>query len=159
MGDDLLEVVRVDPDAPEASALLQAYLRELSTRLGPGVVAVSTRWADDFRGPGGAVVLGWTGGEAVGCAGLRPLGKGTVELKHLFLAPAVRGRGLGRALLTGIEGLAHELGARRIVLDTASPLTEASALYASAGYVAIPRYNAESQCSAWFGKELPGGGD
>lgn len=154
IGDQRLEVGRADPDAPEAAALLEAYLRELSTRLGPGVVAISSRWEDDFRRPGAAVVLGWKGGEAAGCAGLRPLGDGTLELKHLFLAPAFRGRGLGRALLTGVEQIARELGARRIVLDTASPLAEATALYHSAGYLPIPRYNDSAHCNAWFAREL-----
>ena len=116
---------------------------------------VAADWPQ-FRGPGGAVVLGWAGSEAVACAGLRPLGDGVLELKHFYLAPAFRRRGLGRALLTGVEQLARELGACRIVLDTASRLTEATALYVSAGYVPIPRYNDNPHCSAWFGRELGG---
>lgn len=158
-GNQSLEVARANPDAPEASALLGSYFRELQKRLAPAVVEESSRWADDFRGPGGAVVLGWHGGQAVGCAGLRPMGEGTLELKHFFLAPAFRGRGLGRVLLTGVERVARGLGARRLVLDTASPLTEATGLYVSAGYVQIPRYNDNPHCSAWFGRDLGGGAD
>lgn len=157
IGNQSLEVARANPDAPEAGALLESYLRELQERLAPAVVERSSRWAEDFRGPGGAVVLGWRGDQAVGCAGLRPMGEGTLELKHFFLAPAFRGGGLGRALLTGVEGVARGLGARRIVLDTASPLTEATALYVSAGYASIPRYNDNPHCSAWFGRDLGAG--
>src|SRR5215470_731389 len=149
-----LEVTRVDPDTPEAGSLLEAYFRELRERLAPVPVEVTARWPDDFRGPRAAVVLGREGAQAIGCAGLRPLGEGVLELKHFFLATQVRGRGLGRKLLEGVEEVARSLGARRIVLDTAAPLTEAAALYRSAGYLAIPRYNDNPQCNAWFGKDL-----
>ena len=144
----------VDPDAPEAGRLLEAYFRELRERLAPAVVEIASRWPADFRGPGAAVVLGWHAGSAVGCAGLRPVGPGVVELKHFFLAPEVRGRGLGRVLLGGVEEVARGLGARRIVLDTAAPLTEAAALYLTAGYAPIARYNDNPHGSAWFGRDL-----
>ena len=78
-----------------------------------------------------------------------------LELKHFFLARQARGRGLGRKLLAGVEEVAGSLGALRIVLDTAAPLTEAAALYRSAGYVTIPRYNENPHGAVWFGKDLP----
>jgi len=149
-----LEVERVDPDTPAASSLLEAYFRELRDRLAPTPVEVIARWPDDFRGPRAAVVLGREAVQAVGCAGLRPLGEGVLELKHFFLAGEARGRGLGRKLLVGVEEVARSLGARRIVLDTAAPLLEAAALYRSAGYRDIPRFNDNPVAVAWFGKDL-----
>lgn len=154
MDERRLSVERVDPDTPEASALLEAYFLELQDRLAPAPVTVIARWPGEFRGPRAAVVLVREREHAVGCAGLRPLQDGVLELKHFFLARDVRGRGLGRELLTGVEAVARSLGARRIVLDTAAPLIEAAALYRSAGYVSIPRYNDNPHCSAWFGKDL-----
>jgi GNAT superfamily N-acetyltransferase len=149
-----LEVKRVDPDSREASGLLEAYFRELRARLAPAPVEVKARWADDFGGARAAVVLGSEAGHAVGCAGLRPLEEGTLELKHFFLVPEVRGRGLGRVLLAGVEEVARSVGARRIVLDTAAPLLEAAGLYRSAGYRDIPRFNDNPVAVAWFGKDL-----
>jgi GNAT superfamily N-acetyltransferase len=149
-----LEAERVDPDSPEASGLLEAYFLELKERLAPSPVDVVRRWPADFRGPRGAVVLARADGRAVGCAGLRPLGEGVVELKHFFLAREARGRGLGRAMLAGVEEVARERGARRIVLDTAAPLIEAAALYRSAGYTDIPRFNDNPVAVAWFGRDL-----
>ncbi len=153
-GGGTLEVVRTDPDAEDASRLLEGYFRELGDRLAPAPVQILSRWPADFRGAGGAVVLGWQAGRAVGCAGLRPLGPGTVELKHFFLAPEVRGRGLGRVLLAGVEAVARGLGARRLVLDTAAPLLEAATLYRAAGYAPTPRYNDNPHAAAWFAREL-----
>ncbi|HZJ53341.1 MAG TPA: hypothetical protein VFD38_04320, partial [Myxococcaceae bacterium] len=66
-----LEVVPVDPDAPEASRLLEAYFLELRDRLAPARVDVLSRWPEDFRGPGAAVVVAREEGRAMGCAGLR----------------------------------------------------------------------------------------
>jgi len=153
-GTPALHVAPADPDAPEAGRLLEAYFRELRQRLAPAPVEVGSRWPPDFRGPGAAVALGWHEGSAVGCAGLRPMGTGVVELKHFFLVPEARGRGLGRVLLTGVEEVARGLGARRIVLDTAAPLTEAAGLYLAAGYARIPRYNDNPHAGAWFGRDL-----
>jgi len=149
-----LEVERADPDAPEASGLLEAYFLELRERLAPSPVEMVRRWPEDFRGPGGAVVLARADGRAVGCAGLRPLGQGVVELKHFFLAREARGRGFGRAMLAGVEQVARGRGARRIVLDTAAPLIEAAALYRSAGYDDVPRFNDNPVAVAWFGRDL-----
>jgi GNAT superfamily N-acetyltransferase len=149
-----LSVERTDPDRPEASSLLEAYFLELRERLAPAPVTVIARWPDEFRGPRAAVLLAREGQHAVGCAGLRPLLDDVLELKHFFLAREIRGRGLGRVLLVGVEEVARSLGARRIVLDTAAPLTEAAALYRSSGYLSIPRYNDNPHCSAWFGKDL-----
>jgi GNAT superfamily N-acetyltransferase len=149
-----LRVAPASPDAQPARELLEAYFRELRARLAPAPVEVHERWPADFHGPGAAVVLGWHEGRPVGCAGLRPMGAGVVELKHFFLVREVRGRGLGRGLLAGVEEVARGLGARRMVLDTARPLREAAALYLSSGYLRIARYNDNPHGSAWFGRDL-----
>jgi GNAT superfamily N-acetyltransferase len=149
-----MQVARGDPDAPDASRLLEGYFLELRARLAPVAVTVVDRWTGEFREPGGAVVLGRIAGNAVGCAGLRSLDEGTLELKHFFLVPEVRGRGLGRVLLAGVEDVARTLGARRVLLDTAAPLLEAVSLYRSAGYREIRRYNDNPHAVAWFERML-----
>ena len=149
-----MQVAREDPDGPEASRLLEAYFVELQARLAPVPVTVVDRWAGEFRAPGGAVVLGRLEGSAVGCAGLRSLDEGTLELKHFFLIPEVRGKGLGRVLLAGVEDVAAALGARRILLDTAAPLLAAASLDRSAGYREISRYNDNPHAVAWFERVL-----
>jgi|SRR5215831_8066864 len=149
-----LLVAHAEPDAPDASRLLESYFLELRERVAPAPVDVVSVWPEDFRAPGGAVVLAWLDGSAVGCAGLRPLGKGVLELKHFFLAREARGRGLGRVFLAGVEEVARAQGARRIVLDTAAQLLEAAGLYRSAGYGEIPRYNDNPHAVAWFGRDL-----
>jgi ribosomal protein S18 acetylase RimI-like enzyme len=55
-------------------------------------------------------------------------------LNDLFVAPAVRQRGIGRAILEAARGFGVSTGAARIVLSTAVTNREARALYESYGY-------------------------
>jgi GNAT superfamily N-acetyltransferase len=55
-------------------------------------------------------------------------------LNDLFVAPAARRRGVGRALLAAAQDLGASTGAKRLVLSTAATNREARALYESCGY-------------------------
>ncbi|GAB4003318.1 GNAT family N-acetyltransferase [Nocardioides ultimimeridianus] len=55
-------------------------------------------------------------------------------LEELWVRPAARGAGLGRALLEAAMGLARERGADRIDLNTSVEDEAARSLYASAGF-------------------------
>ena len=58
----------------------------------------------------------------------------------MYVAPEVRGQGIGRALLTRLEAEAHALGLARLVLETGTRQTEALALYRRAGFSEISAY-------------------
>ena len=55
-------------------------------------------------------------------------------LAELYVAPALRGRGLGRALMDSVLELARERGADYIDLGTAETDTAARSLYESLGF-------------------------
>lgn len=55
-------------------------------------------------------------------------------LNDLFIVPAARRRGIGRALLAAARDHAIATGARRLVLSTARTNREARALYEGEGY-------------------------
>ena len=48
-------------------------------------------------------------GTALGCGALRDLGDGVAEVKRMYVAPAGRGRGLAKVVLTGLEDAADSL--------------------------------------------------
>ena len=90
--------------------------------------------------PRGALLLAVDGEEAIGCVGLRAYDDTTGEVKRLYVAPAARGRDLGRALAGAIVAIGRENGFQRLVLDTLPGMQAAQALYRSLGFRAMDAY-------------------
>ena len=93
-----------------------------------------------YAPPAGAFLLAEHDGDWVGCVGLRRFEERSCEMKRLYVAPAARGLGVGRALVTAIIARARELGYQRMLLDTLPSMAQALALYQSLGFVATPAY-------------------
>jgi putative acetyltransferase len=94
----------------------------------------------EYGPPGGALLLAREAGAAIGCVALRPLETETCEMKRLYVAPAGRGRGVGRALVREIVAVARRLGYQTMRLDTVPSMTAARALYRSVGFREIEPY-------------------
>jgi GNAT superfamily N-acetyltransferase len=89
----------------------------------------------------GALLLAFQGAEPIGCVVLHRLDPRTAELKRLYVAPAARKAGAGRALSQAVIALARERGYGRLVLDThRGELPAAYALYRSLGFVECEAY-------------------
>lgn len=127
------------------------YYEELGARL---TTVDDPLRAPDLLPPAGHFLVGTLDGEPIGCVGLRMMEPALFEVKHLWVDPSQRGKGAGRSLLLAAEELASRLGAERMVLDTAETLTEAIALYRSAGYIEIPPYNDNPHAQLWLEKRL-----
>jgi uroporphyrinogen-III synthase len=147
-------IERVDPASAEARAAVAAYVAELHQRFPDGFQPGDDDAADELRPPSGAFVVARLGGEVVGCGGLRTIGDGVGEVKRMWVAPAARGRGVGRALLAELEQRARRLGHSAIRLDTNATLTEAMALYEGAGYRSIDRYNDNPYAQRFYERTL-----
>jgi ribosomal protein S18 acetylase RimI-like enzyme len=98
-------------------------------------------------------------GAPLGCVGLRPLpDDGCCEMKRLFLLPAARGLGLGRALTEAVVDHARSLGYRELRLDTLASMTAAQALYRSMGFKPIgPYYAPTPEGTVFMGLRLRAG--
>jgi putative acetyltransferase len=93
-------------------------------------------------------------GAVVGCGGLYPLTDGEVEIRKMYFLPSARGQGHGRRLLSELVLEARKRGYRRVVLETASQLKEAIALYRSAGFKQYQREHLACRCDQAFVLDL-----
>jgi len=153
----LVRIDVVDPEQPAAAYCLGEYAAELGRRFDDGwdhTLSIAAT-PEQLRPPAGLFALATLHGAPVGCGALKFHGRRPAELKRMWVASSARGLGLGRRLLTELEALAQDHGARIIRLETNRNLTEAIALYRSAGYREVPAFNDESYAHHWFEKRLP----
>ncbi len=108
----------------------------------------------EFAAPHGAFLLGYENGRAVACGGLRRLEDRVCEIKRMYVVPDARSRGVGRALLEALEAAAAHAGYERVRLDAGPLQHDSRALFASAGYIAIPAYNTNHIACYWGEKTL-----
>lgn len=129
-----------DPEANDVRELLQRHLEfartntppadvhalEIDALLDPAVTFVSFR-------------LDW---QLLGVAALKQLDASHGELKSMHTAQTARGRGIGRAMVEHLLGLARERGLDRVSLETGSQAAFAPArsLYSAAGFEPCPPF-------------------
>lgn len=73
-------------------------------------------------------------GRILGTCGLYVLDDSTIELRKMYFAPEIRGRGLGKKFLARMIEKAKDLGYLRVYLETASVLKQAVHIYEKAGF-------------------------
>lgn len=109
-----------------------------------------------YRDRGGSFrVVTSMDGAIVGCGGLYPIDDHEAEIRRMYLKPEARGVGIGRKLLEELISVATERRFERVVLETASVLTEAISLYRKRGFEPIARRStALRQCDQAFALPL-----
>jgi GNAT superfamily N-acetyltransferase len=153
----------VERDDPRVRALYADFVREADgplvyDREGAGIdleVEIAKGPPADLVPPNGVLLLALgDDGEPAGLGGVRHLDTEVAEVKSMYAAPAYRGTGLGRRILTRLDEIALEHGCRAVRLDTSDYLTPAVGLYRSAGYREVPAYNENPKADLWFERTL-----
>jgi GNAT superfamily N-acetyltransferase len=148
--------IRPEPADSEVSLALQedffTYVRERYPGWEPSLIPSAD--PAEVAPPVGAWLVAYSGEEPVGCGGIKRLDAATAEVKRVFLRPAARGRGTGRALMRALEDEARRLGYERLRLDTGDQQPEALRLFRALGYREVPDYNGNTFASYWMEKEL-----
>ena len=123
--------------------LFRAYATSLDVDLGyQDFDAELAGLPGKYAPPAGELLLARDpAGGALGCVALRPLDvPGACEMKRLYVAPAARGRGLGRGLVAAVLAAARAAGYAEIRLDTLPSMAEAATLYRRFGFEPISPY-------------------
>ena len=123
-------------DAPEVARLLHDFNAEFEEET-PGPAVLTERLAPLLASGEVVVLLAGSGPDGFAQLRFRPsvVREGLdAYLEELYVAPALRGHGLGRALLEAAMEESRRQGATRIELGTSEDDTAARALYESTGF-------------------------
>ncbi|MEI9899830.1 MAG: GNAT family N-acetyltransferase [Hyphomicrobium sp.] len=143
------------PDSADARWCLGAYADEMHKRFGFSPVTRCTarsQRSGASGGPAAARASRHRTGRVLRAEG--PTVPISARSSGLWISRDVRGHGLGRRLLAGVEIYARARGLTRLRLDTHSSLAEALALYRSRGYGEVERFNTDPYAEHWFEKRL-----
>lgn len=115
-----------------------------------------------YAEPAGTLLLVQVDGQAAGCGALRALADSdyadACEMKRVYVRPAFRGLGLGRAIAERLIDHAHTAGYAVMLLDTLDEMEAARGMYAALGFEEIPPYYFNPIAGAHYLKlELRGG--
>ena len=129
-------------ELPAVANLFQTYAASLPVDLdAQRFIEEVTDLPGAYAAPGGALLIArGKDGAVLGCVALRRLDDAACEMKRLYVDPAVRSSGLGRALVDAIIGAARNLGYREMKLDTLPHMRPALALYRRLGFKQIAPY-------------------
>jgi DNA-binding MarR family transcriptional regulator/GNAT superfamily N-acetyltransferase len=151
-----VEIDVVDPAHRHAQHCLREYFAELDRRFDSGFDPARSRPAEleAMRPPAGALLMATLHGAPVGCGALSFHDGEPAEVKRMWVAPTTRGLGVGRRLLGELEAHAAARATTTLRLETNRALTEAIAMYRSAGYQEVEAFNDEPYAHLWFEKHL-----
>ncbi|WP_104046034.1 GNAT family N-acetyltransferase [Arthrobacter sp. ZGTC412] len=125
---------------PRVRPLLDELAVEYDTRYGDlfgrGAAAeeLNRYPADEFEGPGGALLVIQENGESIAGGAFRRYDADTAELKRIWTRSGHRRRGLAKLVMAELETLAASRGYSRLYLTTGPRQPEAKHLYLATGY-------------------------
>jgi ribosomal protein S18 acetylase RimI-like enzyme len=137
MSDGQVQIRRAGPeDAAEIARLLHDFNTEYAEPT-PGVAALTEYCRRLLAAGEMTVLLAGEGPDGLSLLRFRDsvwTGGPEAHLQELYVVPALRGRGIGRALLEATLDAARGAGATGIDLNTGTTDTAARALYESCGF-------------------------
>ena len=142
-----IRIAREDPRAGEIVAMiaeLDRYLTSLYPAESNHLLALEALAADKV-----AFFVARRDGTAEACGALVREAPDWGEIKRIYVRPAARGLGLGRAVLAEIEAEGRNMGLRWLRLETGSRQAEALGLFERSGYGRCAAFGAYPLGDPW----------
>lgn len=139
----MVEILRADSEAhlDDVRELFAEYAASLDFDLSfQDFDRELARLPGEYAPPTGCLLLAVHGTEMAGCVAIRRISESICEMKRLYVRPAVRGMGIGRALGESVVKEASMIGYSAMRLDTVPGMKEALELYESLGFRSIAPY-------------------
>ncbi len=152
----LVTITITNPTSPEATRCIEHYFAELGERFETGFDPALSISADahELVPPAGLLLVARLRQEPVGCGAVKFHQNAPGEIKRMWVAPQVRGLGVGRHLLEALERFAKEAGVAALHLEINRTLLEAIKLYQRSGYQEVEAFNNEPYAHHRFEKHL-----
>src|SRR5579871_4281927 len=152
-----ITILEERPDSADALQLIA----ELDAHLNRHAYPPDSRHAfsvDKLIREGVAFFVARYEGEPAGCGGLKLFGTEYGEVKRMYVRPAYRGRGLGKAMLNCLAEYARGRQVRVLRLETGIYQTEAIGLYERFGFQRRPPFGEykDDPMSVYFEKSIAG---
>ena len=141
--------VESEEQKEQAGALIREYLEWLNERIWQdygiefdveAMVQSDLSDPDKFHPPDGRFYLAYYGDQAAGVGCLKNLEEGVGEVQRMYVPPAFRGKGIGRAMVNRLIHDARSVGYRQLKLESLEFLNSAHSLYQSVGFREISPY-------------------
>ena len=152
----MVTIAVADPADRDARWCFEQYFAELNERFAAGVdptLSISAS-ASELTPPAGLLLIARLRLNPIGCGALKFHADAPAELKRMWVAPQMRGVGLGQRLLNELERHARQVGVATLRLETNRALTAAIDLYRRSGYQEVEAFNDEPYAHHWFEKHL-----
>lgn len=135
-------------DCREITQLVYGVLKEYALEADPTSTDADLKDIESFyfKQGGAFIVLEEKDGSIIGAYGLYPVEEHLCELRKMYLHKSYRGRGLGKLLLEDAVSRAEKSGFRKVILETASVLKEAIALYKRYGFTEYQPDHLSDRC-------------
>lgn len=149
--------VPADPTCRAARQLIRSLYNDLASLCGDSPRADFPPLPfEELNGYRPLFVIAWAEEHPMGCGAILPVAEGIAEIKHLYVSPEWRRRGIARGILAELEKRALELGYHTLRIAAAPPQAEALQLYETCGYRRSPLFGKylEAPLSVCFEKPL-----
>ncbi len=156
MSASAIQITFEPPDTEDARWCFENYFRDLGDRFGVGFDTDQTisAMSELLTPPNGTFAMARLDGRPVGCGALSIKESRIGEIKRMWVAPEVRGLGVGKRILTMLEEFGRDFSLTVLRIEANRILGEAQSLYRSSGYTETEPFNPRPFVHHWFEKKL-----